>query len=66
MEVKHLERPLEIRDKYISLANYIQSKGWNDITEIIVQPWGGKTFSLTTIDGYTINILKQEKNECIT
>ncbi|MBR2724610.1 MAG: hypothetical protein IKB72_04155 [Ruminococcus sp.] len=40
------------------MHNYIKSKGWNDITEIIVQPWGGKTFSLTTIDGYTINIFE--------
>lgn len=37
---------------------YISSKGWKNITEIIVQPWGGKTFSLITIDGYTINIFE--------
>lgn len=40
------------------LYEYIISKGWNKITEIVMQPWGGKTCSLTTIDGYIINIFE--------
>ena len=33
-------------------------KGWDKITEVAKQPWGGKTCSLTTIDGYVINIFE--------
>lgn len=40
------------------MYEYITSKGWDKITEIIIQPWGGKTCSLTTIDGYIINIFE--------
>lgn len=40
------------------MREYIISKGWDKITEILVQPWGGKTCSLTTIDGYIINIFE--------
>ena len=40
------------------MYDYIVSKGWDKITEIVVQPWGGKTCSLTTIDGYIINIFE--------
>lgn len=40
------------------MHDYIVSKGWNKITEIVTQPWGGKTCSLTTIDGYIINIFE--------
>ena len=48
MQVKGIEK----------LYEYIISKGWDKITEIVVQPWGGKTCSLTTIDGYIINIFE--------
>lgn len=48
MQVKGIEK----------LYEYIISKGWNKITEIVVQPWGGKTCSLTTIDGYIISIFE--------
>jgi len=40
------------------MYDYITSNGWDKITEIVTQPWGGKTCSLTTIDGYIINIFE--------
>lgn len=48
MQVKEIEKMYE----------YITSNGWTQITEIVTQPWGGKTCSLTTIDGYIINIFE--------
>lgn len=40
------------------MREYIISKGWDKISEVVQQPWGGKTCSLTTIDGYIINIFE--------
>ena len=40
------------------MYDYIISNGWDKITEVVIQPWGGKTCSLTTIDGYIINIFE--------
>lgn len=40
------------------MYEYIISKGWTKISEVVLQPWGGKTCSLTTIDGYIINIFE--------
>ena len=40
------------------MYDYIVSHGWDQITEVVVQPWGGKTCSVTTIDGYIINIFE--------
>ena len=40
------------------MYEYIVSNGWNKITKVEIQPWGGKTCSLTTIDGYVINIFE--------
>lgn len=40
------------------MHDYITSNGWTQITEIVTQPWGGKTCSLTTIDGYVISIFE--------
>lgn len=40
------------------MHDYITANGWDKITEVKVQPWGGKTCSLTTIDGYVINIFE--------
>lgn len=40
------------------MYDYIISNGWDKITEIVIQPWGGKTCSLTTVDGYIINIFE--------
>lgn len=48
MQVQGIERMYE----------YITSKGWNKITEVATQPWGGKTCRLTTIDGYIIKIFE--------
>ena len=48
MQVKGIEK----------MRDYITSNGWDKITEIATQPWGGKTCSLTTIDGYIINIFE--------
>lgn len=48
MQVKRIEKMYE----------YITSKGWDKITEIVTQPWGGKTCSVTTIDGYVINVFE--------
>lgn len=40
------------------MYEYIRSKGWEKITEIETQPWGGKTCTLTTIDGSIIHIFE--------
>lgn len=48
MQVKGIEK----------MYTYITSNGWDKITEIVTQPWGGKTCRLTTIDGYYINIFE--------
>lgn len=33
------------------LYAFVKSKGWTEITEIARQPWGGKTVTVTTVDG---------------
>lgn len=33
------------------LYAYVKSRGWNNISEVVVEPWGGKTCTVTTIDG---------------
>lgn len=48
MQVKGIEK----------MYDYITSNGWDKVTEIVTQPWGGKTCSLTTIDGYIINLFE--------
>lgn len=48
MQVKGIEK----------MHEYITPKGWDKITEIVTQPWGGKTCSVTTIDGYIINVFE--------
>ena len=40
------------------MHEYITAKGWDKITEIVHQPWGGKTCKITTIDGYIIRIFE--------
>ena len=40
------------------MYSYVVSKGWDKITQIETQPWGGKTCSITTVDGYTINVFQ--------
>ena len=38
------------------MHQWIVSKGWKQVTEMVMEPWGSKTFVLTTIDGYTIKV----------
>lgn len=45
-------------DNIEKMHDYICSNGWDKISEVIKQPWGGKTCSLTTVDGYIINIFE--------
>lgn len=33
------------------LYEFVKKSGWTQITEIITEPWGGKTCGVTTIDG---------------
>lgn len=33
------------------LYSYVKSKGWNEISEVIAEPWGSKSCTVTTIDG---------------
>lgn len=33
------------------LYQFVKKNGWNQMTEVKVQPWGAKTCSVTTIDG---------------
>ena len=40
------------------MYSYVRSKGWDKITQVETQPWGGKTCGLTTIDGYIINVFQ--------
>ena len=40
------------------MYNYITANGWDKITEVEIQPWGGKTCNLTTVDGYLIKIFE--------
>lgn len=40
------------------MREYILTNGWENITDIVEQPWGGKTCSLTTLDGYIINVFE--------
>jgi AraC family transcriptional regulator len=41
------------------LYAHVKSHGWNDISEVVVEPWGGKACTVTTIDG---SILKFFEN----
>lgn len=40
------------------LYSYVKSQGWNQITEVQSQPWGGKTCSVTTIDGSVLTFFE--------
>lgn len=33
------------------LYEFVKKSGWNDISEVEKQNWGGKTCSVTTADG---------------
>ncbi|MHB8128773.1 MAG: VOC family protein [Mobilitalea sp.] len=40
------------------LYQFVKQHGWNQITEIKTEPWGGKTCSVTTIDGSVLTIFE--------
>lgn len=40
------------------LYEHVTGKGWDKITPVETQPWGGKVCRITTIDGYTIRIFE--------
>lgn len=40
------------------MREYVISNGWDKITEITKQPWGGKVCEITTADGYIISIFE--------
>lgn len=48
MQVKNIDK----------MYSYVTSKGWNQITQVEIQPWGGKTCNITTIDGYIIKVFE--------
>ncbi len=41
-----------------SLYEHVTKSGWDKITPVEVQPWGGKVCRVTTIDGYVIRIFE--------
>lgn len=40
------------------LYEYVAGKGWEEITPVETQPWGGKVCRVTTVDGYVIRIFE--------
>jgi AraC family transcriptional regulator len=40
------------------LYRFVKKNGWNQITEVKEQPWGGKTCSVTTIDGSVLTFFE--------
>ena len=40
------------------MRGYILSKGWEKVSEVIMQPWGCKTCSITTLDGCVIHVFE--------
>lgn len=41
-----------------NMHDYIISNGWENITPLKSQPWGGKTCDITTVDGYRIRVFE--------
>ena len=39
--------------------NCIKKQGWNEISDIAIQPWGSKTCSVTTVDGNILTFLSK-------
>lgn len=37
---------------------FVKNNGWNQITEVITEPWGGKTCEVTTIDGSVLRFFE--------
>ena len=40
------------------MHEYILASGWEQVTDVYLQPWGGKTCTLTTTDGYIMHIFE--------
>lgn len=40
------------------LREYVLAKGWTQVSEVTVQPWGGKTLDITTVDGCILSIFE--------
>lgn len=40
------------------LYAFVKKSGWNQITDIIAEPWGGKTCEVTTIDGSVLKFFE--------
>lgn len=40
------------------LYAFVKKNGWNQITEVITEPWGGKTCEVTTIDGSVLKFFE--------
>jgi AraC family transcriptional regulator len=40
------------------LYQFVKKNGWNQITEVMEQPWDGKTCSVTTIDGSVLTFFE--------
>lgn len=40
------------------LYAFVKSQGWNEISDVEIQPWGGKTCSVTTIDGSVLTFFE--------
>ena len=45
-------------DSIDKLYAFVQGNGWEEITEIIHQPWGARLCSVTTIDGTVLNFFE--------
>ncbi|MCD2347844.1 VOC family protein [Clostridium guangxiense] len=45
------------------LYEFVKKSGWNQIAEVITEPWGGKTCEVITIDGSILRFF--EINACI-
>lgn len=40
------------------LYSFVKQNGWNQISEVITEPWGGKTCKVTTIDGSVLSFFE--------
>lgn len=40
------------------LYTFVKKSGWHQITEIVAEPWGGKTCEVTTIDGSVLKFFE--------
>ena len=40
------------------LYAFVKNNGWNQITEVVTETWGGKTCEVTTIDGSVLKFFE--------